>query len=444
MGNERAQAVAELLSMVPDFPMALTDQALLSLDPRERMALFDKALASDPDPCTRDYILMHVAQTKGRLGKKDEAREQLTALLENPATNPDVAESVRMDHERRLEELTSPRRSLYRVFPDTHGELPISGGWGMTREDACVIEKKDPMALPDEAFSGLDIQQHFIEEAIYFDLITGAKTENRHAGIRWNMLDTAIVRENGRVFEHMTMGITAFFETDWDTLKSEWEGENGHGSPSFDEEAHTKKRNSCERTLKRDFWFDITSCEQYSLFGIAFPWVILGYKRAAVECNELCSPGLGYTIPYPGMIGAFGKATVYVYDFRLPEIPADLTHPIVTGHFQGILNDIAEVDAHLSRQSTLVKSFTRGQLEQGTGFIGALLECQDDGIASFSACLLGTYDNKFVKLRITLPMQVGALEVIFGFVETIERILWPSASIGFNEVGSKDWSEVNR
>jgi hypothetical protein len=64
---------------------------------------------------------------------------------------------------------------------------------------------------------------------------------------------------HGRQYDVLTFEVTALPDKDWEELKTEWEGPNGHGSPGFDADAHLEKRNSRTIRYTTHFWFDITS-----------------------------------------------------------------------------------------------------------------------------------------------------------------------------------------
>ena len=60
-------------------------------------------------------------------------------------------------------------------------DLPIRGGWGYDQEDACIIDKNDPIIDPDSPmpFYGVGYEKIFVERRIYMELITYRK-EDEH------------------------------------------------------------------------------------------------------------------------------------------------------------------------------------------------------------------------------------------------------------------------
>lgn len=156
--------------------------------------------------------------------------------------------------------LESPRKVIAKDFVvSLDGELPISGGWGYTKEDACIINKNDPVVDPVLPFDGIGIEYVFVEKRIYEEMIILRASGDKFSGISWNLKKQELLEENDRHFDKLVYEITAFGDYDWQELKAEFEGPKGKGHPDFDEEEHEKKRQERMFRLTREFWFDITS-----------------------------------------------------------------------------------------------------------------------------------------------------------------------------------------
>jgi hypothetical protein len=153
----------------------------------------------------------------------------------------------------------SPREILAADFKSLHGGLPIRGGWGYSQEDACIIEKNDPLVDPSLPFDGVGVEYIFVEKRIYEEMIIFRPDGEKFSGIKWNLQKQYLLNEYGRYFDRLVFEITAFPENDWEELKAEFEGPHGYGHPDFDEKAHEKKRQEKMVTFTREFWFDITS-----------------------------------------------------------------------------------------------------------------------------------------------------------------------------------------
>lgn len=153
----------------------------------------------------------------------------------------------------------SPRKILAEDFKSLGGELPIQGGWGYTIEDACIIDKKDPVVDAKMPFDGIGIEYVFVEKRIYEEMIIFRPKGEKFSGIHWNLIEQGLINDKSRSFDKLIFEITAFPEKDWDELIAEYEGPFGYCDPNFDLTAHEKKRQARMIKLTREFWFDITS-----------------------------------------------------------------------------------------------------------------------------------------------------------------------------------------
>lgn len=153
----------------------------------------------------------------------------------------------------------SPREILAADFKSLCGGLPIHGGWGYTKADACIIEKDDPFVDPSIPFDGISVEYAFVEKRIYEEMIIFRPDGEKFSGIRWNLQEQNLFHEEGHSFDRLVFEITAFRDSDWEELKAEFEGTQGYGSPDFDEQAHEKRRQEKMVCFTREFWFDITS-----------------------------------------------------------------------------------------------------------------------------------------------------------------------------------------
>lgn len=153
----------------------------------------------------------------------------------------------------------SPRQILAEDYANLGGEMPISGGWGYTQADACVIDKNDPIVDQSAPFDGVAIEYSFVQKRSWEEMIIFRDKGEKFAGIDWKLLQQSTHMDGGRVYDRLEFQITAFPQSKWEELKAEWEGPDGHQNPRFDHEAHEKKRAECRISLTREFWFDITS-----------------------------------------------------------------------------------------------------------------------------------------------------------------------------------------
>lgn len=148
---------------------------------------------------------------------------------------------------------TESPREAWKIYGQ---DLPIRGGWGYCREDACIIDRNDPVVDPNEEFDGIAVEYEFIGNRILEEM--GAAPWE-YLDVEWRMSLQCLIHDAGRHFDQIVVEVSAIELEDWKDLKAEWPGPNGHGSPGFDEEAHGKKREGKRIRFKREFWFDITT-----------------------------------------------------------------------------------------------------------------------------------------------------------------------------------------
>lgn len=153
----------------------------------------------------------------------------------------------------------TPREILAADYKLPLSAIPISGGWGYSQSDACIIDKNDPHVDPASPFDGLAIERLFVEKRIYEEMIIFRPRDEIFAGIRWHILEQRVVRDGGRIFDRLEFEVTAFRDYDWDELKAAYEGPQGYGTPDFDQSEHSSKHEEKKLRFIKEFWFDITS-----------------------------------------------------------------------------------------------------------------------------------------------------------------------------------------
>ena len=82
-----------------------------------------------------------------------------------------------------------------RWTPTLDQNIPVRGGWGYSAEDACIIDKNDPIIDPDGPmpFYGVGFEKIFVERRINMELITFRPEAERHLGIQWIMLSQSLM-----------------------------------------------------------------------------------------------------------------------------------------------------------------------------------------------------------------------------------------------------------
>jgi len=153
----------------------------------------------------------------------------------------------------------SPREVLAACFKSLNGGLPIHGGWGYTQNDACIVNRDDPLVNKEMPFDGVGIEYSFVQKRTYIEMIILRPEGEKFSGIEWKLLSQNVVSESGQIFDRMVFEINALKDDDWEELKKEYEGEYGYGHPDFDLVLHNKKRSEKTNSFVKEFWFDITS-----------------------------------------------------------------------------------------------------------------------------------------------------------------------------------------
>ena len=158
----------------------------------------------------------------------------------------------------------TPRQIIFEDYKSLDGELPITGGWGYTKDDAVIIDKNDPVVPEGLPFDGVSIEYVFVEKRIYEELIIFRLLGEPYAGISWDQIEQSLESHDGRHYDVLIYEVTAFSESDWNELKDEWENNNYFKDSPEGFQAHEEKRVSKIIKYTTEYWFDITS-----FFGMA-------------------------------------------------------------------------------------------------------------------------------------------------------------------------------
>ena len=138
------------------------------------------------------------------------------------------------------------------------GELPISGGWGYTKEDALVIDMNDPIVDKNVPFNGIGLEYTFAQHRTYLELITGREEGDRFSDIQFETIGQELIHgDNGKKYDKLILNISALRNQDYKELKKSWE--NNVSNEEFDQDAHWKRDKQLRMRTKREFWFEISS-----------------------------------------------------------------------------------------------------------------------------------------------------------------------------------------
>ena len=138
-------------------------------------------------------------------------------------------------------------------------ELPIDGGWGYDLESAVFINKNDPVVDPNSPFDGVGVEYLFVEKRIYEELIIFRDQNHKFSGIEWKRNFQQLEEHNGRKYDVLSFQVTAFSDSDWERLKSDWIINNAYVNDPEGLAKHESERDNSMITYEAVYWFDITT-----------------------------------------------------------------------------------------------------------------------------------------------------------------------------------------
>ena len=149
----------------------------------------------------------------------------------------------------------SPRQI---IFEDFKIDLPIKGGWGYDFDDACIIDKTDPSASKGMPFDGVGIEYVFVEKRIYEEMIIFRNSDEKYAGIRWNLDKQELLFYNDKPYDKLIFNVIGFADVVWDELTSRFEEIQKSGKPELIDELNAYRESKAYRFTK-EFFFEISS-----------------------------------------------------------------------------------------------------------------------------------------------------------------------------------------
>ncbi len=164
------------------------------------------------------------------------------------------------------------------------------------------------------------------------------------------------------------------------------------------------------------------------VYGLTIPDFVGGFTRGQLNDYEARSPGLGYSIRFPARHGWVVDA--YIYDFQLKFIPDDIESSVVREQLTRAKGDIFELGRRGSYANVQEGSeFTIGRSGR-TRFVCATFsylrgEKRDLNVESY-LCLT-SWNNKFVKIRMTAPKGAMSRADAVNFVEAWIALLSPAS-----------------
>jgi hypothetical protein len=117
----------------------------------------------------------------------------------------------------------SPKMILDIHFGDNNSiikELPIRGGWGYSKEDACVIDKNDPLlANSSRPFNGYAIENVFVKLRTDEELLEASHFIDSYILLNIERKSQSLIIDNGRKFDRLTFEVEAVLQSNVMTLR---------------------------------------------------------------------------------------------------------------------------------------------------------------------------------------------------------------------------------
>jgi hypothetical protein len=133
---------------------------------------------------------------------------------------------------------------------------------------------------------------------------------------------------------------------------------------------------------------------------LRLPFVISDLRRGEAINNETEEPGFGLTIPYSN---ANAKATIYLYDAGLDEIPSNPESKAVHGEFRNAMSNLKILEGMGAYDNLQQRdgAYYSGSPERGFEFICGDLEYENRGTNIYSMMCVTGHEDHFVKVRIS-------------------------------------------
>lgn len=157
--------------------------------------------------------------------------------------------------------------------------------------------------------------------------------------------------------------------------------------------------------------------------GVSFPGVVAGFQLGKVIKNEEKHPGLGEALPY-SRTGA--KATVYVYNLELADIPDGPESEIAAQHFADILSEIESLSGGGVYQDVEIVSEHHTECStRGKEFICSQIKLTQNDQTFSSYLYLTAFSGNFVKIRVSADPGLDSEQLAGEFSDEIAKFMWP-------------------
>lgn len=159
------------------------------------------------------------------------------------------------------------------------------------------------------------------------------------------------------------------------------------------------------------------------LLGLRFPEYVAGRRRGRLVDYESGRAGLGYSLGYDQ---GEERVTVYVYDLGASIIPTELASNTVRQQFARAQADITgNVGPGKFTRVTPVGTYSIADDDGNARYLCASYEIEQNDQKSDSYLCLTSWNDRFVKYRITRPHAAGSVNEAGRFVQQWTETLWP-------------------
>lgn len=157
--------------------------------------------------------------------------------------------------------------------------------------------------------------------------------------------------------------------------------------------------------------------------GITIPADLGGLPLVHVTDYESQDPGLGVGLSFRREDRV--KADIYIYNARMPSIPAGTKSKLMVDHFYAVSGDVVEMERRGIYKNVQVIVPQEEVSIGGVPFLHANLRFSTDGVPMDSHVYLTGLKGQFVKIRFTFPVakEKTARETQREFLEQFGKIL---------------------
>lgn len=154
----------------------------------------------------------------------------------------------------RLGDLGNPK-SVYESIFRSVGTFPISGGWGYSMDNACVIEPN--LHVGTSPFDGYSWEKVITEKRIFLELITTRAEGEDFNKLQWNMVSQALVSESDKKYDKLIYTVSGIPTTAWKALEEKANSAQRDGLPL--DMRWIKDAEAERQYFSTEYWFDITN-----------------------------------------------------------------------------------------------------------------------------------------------------------------------------------------